>query len=86
MLYIRQIEKLKKEKKLTSNSEIAKILGKSRHAIDNKMNGKAKFYVDELIKIAKYYNVPMSFFFEEKKTLDIDAAFDILKELVKERM
>jgi transcriptional regulator with XRE-family HTH domain len=89
MLYINQIEKLKKQKKIANNEEIAKVIGRTRQATDKKMNGQTDFYVSELIKIADYCNIPITYFFEDsekKKYADIDTVIDTLKEMIKERL
>jgi transcriptional regulator with XRE-family HTH domain len=89
MLYIRQIEKLKKQKKIASNSEIGTILNIKRQTVDAKMSGKTDFYVSELIKLSEYYHIPISYFFEEqdqKRMVDVDVVIDTLKELIKERI
>ncbi|MDR0754171.1 MAG: hypothetical protein LBF04_02160 [Prevotellaceae bacterium] len=88
MLYISKLEKLKKQKKIANNEEIAKIIGRTRQQTDKKMNGTSDFYVSELIKIADYCKIPITYFFEEteKKIIDVDIVIDTLKEIIKERI
>ncbi|NMB13545.1 MAG: helix-turn-helix transcriptional regulator [Firmicutes bacterium] len=44
--------------------EVAKFLDISHTAYCRKENGKSRFYVDELAKIANLFNVPIDIFFD----------------------
>jgi transcriptional regulator with XRE-family HTH domain len=86
MDYIRKIEILKKERKV-SNEEISEALGISRGGLGKMLSNK-DMKVSTLIGLANFFNVPVSFFFEDKIHNDsqVDRVFDVMKQIVKRNM
>lgn len=86
MDYINKIEKLKKDKKVT-NEEISEALGISRGGF-GKMIANKDMKVSTLIGLANFFNVPVSFFFEDKiqNESQVDRVFDVMKQIVKRNM
>lgn len=86
MDYISKLEKLKKERKV-SNDEISEALGISRGGL-GKMIANKDMKVSTLIGLANFFDVPVSFFFEDKMQIDsqVDRVFDVMKQIVKRNM
>ncbi len=65
-MVIRQLDKLMQARKLTQK-DVANIINVSQNAISNIIK-RGDLKVSQLNKIAKYFNVPVSYFFEESGT------------------
>ena len=86
MLYINRIKKLIDDKNLSIKGFAEKI-GVSEPRIHN-MFRSYDMKVSTLQKIADYFNVPITYFFDDIDTRSqtVDLVFDTLKDVVKERI
>ncbi len=90
MQYIKKIENLLAERKIHFQ-DLAGGIGMSRQGLKNSFNTDT-LKVTTLIDIAKFFNVPINYFFDEKQknAVDkddvIDEVFDALKEVVKQQL
>jgi len=86
MLYISRIRKLIDDKKLTIR-EFAEKIGVSEPGIHN-MFRTHDMKVSTLQKIADYFDVPITYFFDDidTKNQTVDLVFDTLKGIVKEKI
>ena len=86
MLYINRIKKLIDDKKI-SIKKFAEDVGLSEQGI-HKMFRSYDMKVSTLQKIADYFNVPITYFFDDIDTRSqtIDLVFEKLKETVKEKI
>jgi len=86
MLYINRIRKLIDDKKLTIR-EFAEKIGVSEPGIHN-MFRTHDMKVSTLQKIADYFDVPITYFFDDidTKNQTVDLVFDTLKGIVKEKI
>jgi len=66
MSYILKIKSLLKEKNLTQ-IEFANNIGVTKTTVNNYLTGKTKIDIETFIKIAKTFNVPIGYFFEENE-------------------
>ncbi|MDI6911450.1 helix-turn-helix transcriptional regulator [Nocardioides sp.] len=48
-----------KARRRVTDADIANAIGASRSAINDRMNGRAKFQIDELQRIAAFLDVPL---------------------------
>lgn len=48
--------------KRVTYADIAALIGKTSIAVSNKMNGKSDFYISEIDKICKKWNIPLKTF------------------------
>ena len=60
----KRIRELRKEKKLTQK-EFGRVFGLSQNAVTNIETGKRALYLDELLKIADYFNVSTDYLIKE---------------------
>jgi len=86
MLYISRIRKLIDDKKITIR-EFAEKIGVSEPGIHN-MFRTNDMKVSTLQKIADYFDVPITYFFDDidTKNQTVDLVFDALKGIVKEKI
>ena len=86
MLYINRIRKLIDNKKITIR-EFAEKIGVSEPGIHN-MFRTNDMKVSTLQKIADYFDVPITYFFDDidTKNQTVDLVFDALKGIVKEKI
>ena len=86
MLYINRIRKLIDDRKLTIR-EFAEKIGVSEPGIHN-MFRTHDMKVSTLQKIADYFDVPITYFFDDidTKNQTVDLVFDTLKGIVKEKI
>ena len=75
MKYIQRIIELREDHDL-NQKEVAKILNKSQQGYSHLENQKARFTIDDLIKLCQYYNVSADYilgFTDTKKPLPKNA-------------
>jgi len=86
MLYINRIRNLLDDKKLTIR-EFAEKIGMSEPGIHN-MFRSHDMKVSTLQKIADYFDVPITYFFDDLDTKNqtVDLVFETLKGIVKEKI
>lgn len=48
-------------RKKIHTAEIAEVIGTSRDTVRNKLNGKSRFYADEIIRICEYLGIDIRF-------------------------
>jgi len=86
MLYISRVRKLIDNKKITVR-EFAEKIGVSEPGIHN-MFRTNDMKVSTLQKIADYFDVPITYFFDDidAKNQTVDLVFDALKGIVKEKI
>ena len=86
MLYISRIRRLIDNKKITIR-EFAEKIGVSEPGIHN-MFRTHDMKVSTLQKIADYFDVPITYFFDDidTKNQTVDLVFDALKGIVKEKI
>ena len=86
MLYINRIRKLIDDKNLTVR-DFAEKIGVSEPGIHN-MFRTNDMKVSTLQKIADYFDVPITFFFDDidAKNQTVDLVFETLKKIVKEKI
>lgn len=69
MNYVKRIRELREDKDL-KQSEIGKILNKSQQGYAHLENGKARFTIDDLIKLCLYYGVSADYILGLPQGLD----------------
>jgi len=86
MLYISRIRNLIDDKKITIR-EFAEKIGVSEPGIHNMFRAN-DMKVSTLQKIADYFDVPITYFFDDidTKNQTVDLVFDTLKGIVKEKI
>ena len=90
MQIINKIEALKKQRKV-SNTDLAEKTDMSRGGFELMLKS-GDMKISTLKAIADFFNVPITYFFEDNKEVEsssersIDEVFDAMKELVKSKI
>lgn len=72
----------------TTMIKLSKAVNMSRHGLREAMD-KNTMKVQTLIDIAKFYGVPVAFFFDDQEAYsrtDVDKVMQVLTEIIKERI
>lgn len=82
---MKRLKELRRQQERTQ-SEIAELLGVSVVTVSKLETGRQQANEEQLLKIAKYFNVSVDFLLECEQTSDSNEAFDVIEIFKSEKL